>query len=328
MGEIIKGDEVKITYIIQGKDEEKALKEILKKKLYISNILLNKLKYTNSILVNNEPKYVNYKVKEKDVILVDFNHMNYVLYNDEQNIYYIKNKFLDKYERYDFPLDIIYEDEYLLIINKKDNMAIHPSCDNYTKTLSNAVATYLEKEEIYSIHIVTRLDKNTSGICIFAKNEYVQELFIRKKEEINLKKEYIAIVNGIVNPSHGIIEKPIARKEGSIILREINENGDFAKTEYDAIGVNNEENYSILKVKLHTGRTHQIRVHMASIGHVLLGDTLYANEYNQNECDRLIKKQALHSYKISFSHPITEKSIMLTAQIPEDMEKLMKNFIK
>lgn len=314
---------MKIAYIIQAQEVSKPLKEILKKKLYISNILLNKLKYTNSILVNNEPKYVNYEVKENDVILIDFNHENYVLYNDKQNAYYIPDKFLDKYERYDFPLDIIYEDEYLLVINKRDNMAIHPSPDNYTKTLSNAVATYLEKEEIYSMHIVTRLDKNTSGICIFAKNEYIQELFIRKKDKINLKKEYIAIVDGILNQSHGIIEKPIARKADSIILREVNENGGFAKTEYAVIGVNTKENYSILKVRLHTGRTHQIRVHLASIGHILLGDTLYAKEYGKNECDRLIKRQALHSHKVSFFHPITEEFIELTAKIPEDMENLM-----
>ena len=215
-----------LNYTTQKNEIGKSLKEILKKKLYVSNILLNKLKYTNSILVNNIPELVNYRLNEGDKILIDFDNMNNVIYNDKKNMYYIENKYLDKYKRFDIPLDIIYEDEYLLIVNKKARMAIHPSCANYEKTLSNAVATYLENQGIYSIHIVTRLDKNTSGICIFAKNEYIQELFIRKNDDIKLKKIYIAIVNGIIDKSHNIIEKPISRKDNSIILRQTGLNGD------------------------------------------------------------------------------------------------------
>lgn len=312
-----------LNYTTQKNEIGKTLKEILKKKLYISNILLNKLKYTNSILVNNIPKLVNYRLNEGDKILIDFDNMNNVIYNDKKNMYYIENRYLDKYKRFDIPLDIIYEDQYLLIVNKKAGMAIHPSCANYEKTLSNAVATYLENQGIYSIHIVTRLDKNTSGICIFAKNEYIQELFVRKKDDIKLKKIYIAIVNGIIDKSHDIIEKPISRKDNSIILRQTCLNGDYAKTEYYVTNINYAKNYSILSVILHTGRTHQIRVHMASIGHVLLGDTLYAEEYNEKNIDALINRQALHSYKISFYHPITKNKIILTSNIPEDLKKLM-----
>ncbi len=312
-----------LNYTTKKNEIGKTLKEILKKKLYISNILLNKLKYTNSILVNNIPKLVNYRLNEGDKILIDFDNMNNVIYNDKKNMYYIENRYLDKYKRFDIPLEIIYEDEYLLIVNKKAGMAIHPSCANYEKTLSNAVATYLENQGIYSIHIVTRLDKNTSGICIFAKNEYIQELFVRKKDDIKLKKIYIAIVNGIIDKSHDIIEKPISRKDNSIILRQTCLNGDYAKTEYYVTNINYAKNYSILSVILHTGRTHQIRVHMASIGHVLLGDTLYAEEYNEKNIDALINRQALHSYKISFYHPITKNKIILTSNIPEDLKKLM-----
>lgn len=312
-----------LNYTTKKNEIGKTLKEILKKKLYISNILLNKLKYTNSILVNNIPKLVNYRLNEGDKILIDFDNMNNVIYNDKKNMYYIENRYLDKYKRFDIPLDIIYEDQYLLIVNKKAGMAIHPSCANYEKTLSNAVATYLENQGIYSIHIVTRLDKNTSGICIFAKNEYIQELFVRKKDDIKLKKIYIAIVNGIIDKSHDIIEKPISRKDNSIILRQTCLNGDYAKTEYYVTNINYAKNYSILSVILHTGRTHQIRVHMASIGHVLLGDTLYAEEYNKKNIDALINRQALHSYKISFYHPITKNKIILTSNIPEDLKKLM-----
>ena len=314
---------MKLRYVISENDSNKTLKEVLKKKLYISNILLNKLKYTNSIFVNGNLEFVNYKVNINDEIIVDFEHMNYVIYNDKENVYYVENKYLDRYKKYDFDIDILYEDDYLLIINKKAGMAIHPSCANYEKTLSNAVATYLESKKIYSVHIVTRLDKNTSGICIFAKNEYIQELFIRKKDRIKLKKEYIAIVNGIVNDKHGVIEKPISRKNDSIILREVNKDGEYAKTEYFLYKNNYSKNYSVLNVILHTGRTHQIRVHMASIGHVLLGDTLYAEEFELKDINRLIERQALHSYKISFYHPISNKYISLTCNAPDDMKNLM-----
>lgn len=316
---------MKFNYIVKKDDQNKSLKDILKNKLFVSNILINKLKMTNSILVNDEIKFVSYRVKSNDKIIIDFDNMNNVIYTDKSNIYYKKYKYLDRYKRLKYNLDIIYEDEYLLIVNKTYNMPIHPSCSNYETTLSNAVATYLESQSIYSIHIVTRLDKDTSGICIFAKNEYIQELFIRKKKSINLKKEYIAIVNGILEKDHNIIEKNIARKTNSIILREINDNGDYAKTEYFVKYINYEKNCTILKIILHTGRTHQIRVHMASIGHVLLGDTLYAKEYNTESIDRLINRQALHAYKIEFNHPVTNKFISLTANIPDDMQELLIN---
>lgn len=316
---------MKFNYIVKKDDQNKSIKDILKNKLFVSNILINKLKMTNSILVNDEIKFVSYRVKSNDKIIIDFDNMNNVIYTDKSNIYYKKYKYLDRYKRLKYNLDIIYEDEYLLIVNKTYNMPIHPSCSNYETTLSNAVATYLESQSIYSIHIVTRLDKDTSGICIFAKNEYIQELFIRKNKSIDLKKEYIAIVNGILEKDHNIIEKNIARKTNSIILREINDNGDYAKTEYFVKYRNYEKNYTILEIILHTGRTHQIRVHMSSLGHVLLGDTLYAKEYNTESIDRLISRQALHAYKIEFNHPVTNKFISLTANIPEDMQELLIN---
>ena len=212
----------------------------------------------------------------------------------------------------------------MLIINKPANMPTHPSSDNYENTLSNIVAAYLKKQGIYNIHIVTRLDKNTTGICIFAKNEYIQELFVRLKNKINIKKEYIAVVSGIVKDNSGIIEKNIKRMENTIILRQTtNDNtGDYAKTEYEVLSRNETKNYTVLKLILHTGRTHQIRVHMIDIGHILLGDTLYAEYYNIPNIDNLIQRQALHAYKVSFTHPITNKFIQVTAQIPDDMKKL------
>ena len=305
-----------IKYIATQNDNGKKLKDILKKRLYISSELLKKIKYANCIFVNDKNTYTNYIVKYNDTILVDLDNC-------------IKNKkdlrFEDKFELVDAPLDILYEDDYLLIVNKPANMPTHPSSDNYTNTLSNIVANYLKKQGIYNIHIITRLDKNTTGICIFAKNEYIQELFVKKKNIINLQKEYIAIVNGIVSLDNGIIEKNIARMDNTILLRHCvtNDAGDYAKTEYNVLKRNINLNYTVLNVILHTGRTHQIRVHMIDLGHILLGDTLYAQHYNISNIDTLIKRQALHARKVTLIHPITDQKLIIEAPIPDDMKKLI-----
>ncbi len=306
-----------VNYIAKDIDDGKKLKDILKKRLYISTELLKKIKYANCIFVNNTHEYVNYIVKEKDEIVVDL--QSYI--EQKKDL-----KFEDKFELVDKPLDILYEDDYLLIVNKPANMPTHPSADNYTNTLSNIVACYLKKQGINNVHIVTRLDKNTTGICIFAKNEYIQELFVKKKHIINLKKEYIAIVNGIVSDDHGIIEKNIARMNNTILLRKCTSDGsgDYAKTEYTVLKRNIKDSYTVVNIVLHTGRTHQIRVHMIDLGHILLGDNLYADYYNIPNIQQLISRQALHARKITMIHPITNKELIIEAPIPQDMEKLIK----
>ena len=172
---------MKLEYVIKKEDISKKLKDILKNKLYISSILLKRLKCSKAIFVNDSLTFVNYNVKENDKVMIDLALIEY------------NNKFMDKFKLVNAPLDILYEDEYLLVVNKPNNMPVHPSCDNYENTLANIVANYLKKQKIYNIHIITRLDKNTTGICIFAKNDDKQELFIRKKDIINLKKEYLTI---------------------------------------------------------------------------------------------------------------------------------------
>lgn len=306
---------MKITYKVTKIDSNKELKYILKTRLYISSKLLIKLKLSHSIFVNGKQEFVNFIVKENDNITIDFD----ILEKNEN-----KKRFIDKFPKVDKKLDILFEDEYLLIVNKPADMPIHPSCDNYDNTLSNIVANYLEKQNIYYIHILTRLDKNTTGICIFAKHEYIQELFTKRKDFINFKKKYLCIAYGIIKKDHDIIEKNIARKEGTIILREVNENGDFAKTEYTVLKRNIEKNYTVLEVLLHTGRTHQIRVHMSYINHPLLGDELYGKEANILDNLKYIDRQALHCKEISFTHPITHNKITLQSAIPKDMEKLIK----
>ena len=145
---------MKINYIAKEQDKDKKLKDILKRRLYISSELLKKLKYADTIYVNGKLTYTNYIVQENDNIEVDLE--KYIANKKDQ-------KFEDKFELVDKPIDILYEDEYLLIVNKPANMPTHPSADNYTNTLSNIVASYLKKQGIYNVHIITRLDKNTTG---------------------------------------------------------------------------------------------------------------------------------------------------------------------
>ena len=210
------------------------------------------------------------------------------------------------------PLDIIYEDEYLLVINKPAGIAIHPSILHYNDSLSNGVKFYFDKLGLKKkIRIVNRLDRNTSGLVIFAKNEYIQECLIRQMKTKEFKKEYLAIVEGILPNKSGTLNFPISRKEGSIIERCVDPNGDKAITHYDVLKTFN--NLSLVHIVLETGRTHQIRVHFSYINHPVLGDTLYGHP------SKLIGRQALHSYKITFVHPVSKEVMTLEAPIPDDM---------
>jgi len=295
--------------IIYTVNNVEKLDNILRVKLNMSRNVIKKCE--KDIKVNGIHKFRNEILNMGDII--------HITLKEEIPV---EERFITKYTCHEQKPDIIYEDQYILVVNKPANMPVHPSIGNYEHTLSNVVATYLAIQEIYGIHIITRLDKDTSGVCIFAKHPYVQELFNLKKEEICLNKEYLCVVDGLVEEPHGIIEAPIARKQGSIILREVNENGKYAKTEYYVEDINKNKNYSVLKVILHTGRTHQIRVHMSSIGHVLLGDDLYAKESNRENILKLINRQALHCKCISFIHPITKEQIILKADVPEDIKNI------
>jgi len=163
------------------------------------------------------------------------------------------------------------------------------------------------------IRPVNRLDKDTTGIVLFAKNEYIQECLIKQMINKSFYKEYVAILNGILENQKGIINAPIARKDGSIIERCINPNGSKALSHYEVIDVKND--LSLVKFILETGRTHQIRLHSKYIGHPIIADTLYGHESN------LISRQALHCHKISFIHPITKNKIEFVSPIPKDMKK-------
>ena len=276
------------------------LRQVLKNKWNISSRLLVKLKKENAIFVNNKNVYVDYPLNIGDCIIVNIDFKE-----KSENIVETPME-----------LNIIYEDEYYIVINKPANMPVHPSNSHYTDSLANGLQYYYNKNNIQTkIRPVNRLDKDTSGVVIFAKNEYIQESLIAQMKAKTFEKTYIALLEGNLKNTHATISAPIARKENSIIERCINEQGDIAITHYRLI--ENKENYCVVEFKLETGRTHQIRVHSKYIGHPILGDTLYGSASNK------IDRQALHSYKVQFLHPILEQDVEYMATIPEDMYKYL-----
>ena len=210
------------------------------------------------------------------------------------------------------PLSILYEDEDILVINKPADMPVHPSIGNYTNTLANGVTAYLDaKGEHSPFRCINRLDRDTSGALILAKNAFSAAVLSTQMRNRQIRRTYLAVVEGIT-PPNGTISAPISRVDDSVIERHVDFlHGEPAVTHYERLETKNE--HSLLEIHLETGRTHQIRVHMGYIGHPLPADYLYHPEY---DC---FKRQPLHSLQLEFRHPVTDKSMCLLAPIPEDM---------
>lgn len=277
------------------------VKEIVKSHFQISDRLLAKLKKEKRIFLNGKPVYVTEKISQGDLLKID---MDFIEASDN-----IVPTQMD--------LDIVFEDDYLIIINKSASIPVHPSCNHYENSLSNGVKFYFNQINLQrKIRPVNRLDKDTSGLVIFAKHEYIQEALVRQMKSGAFKKEYIALLVGNLDKTSGTINAPIVRKIGSIMEREVSENGETAISHYKLI--KNFENYCEVQYTLETGRTHQLRVHSKYIGHPILGDTLYGEKSN------LISRQALHAYKITFLHPIMKQIMTFEAKLPKDINSLIE----
>lgn len=293
---------MKLSYTIKKEDNFENLKELIKTQFQISDRLFLKLKKNNKIYLNNSNTCLWKPLEINDLveIFIDFEEDNSNIPSTKMN------------------LDIIYEDDAFLVTNKPAGIPVHPSMQHYSDSLSSGVKYYFDTLSLHKkIRPVNRIDRNTSGIVIFAKNEYIQEYLVREMKNKEFHKEYIAICNGLLNEKQGTINLPISRKEGSIIERCVDEKGAPSITHYLVLNESVDEDYSVVQCTLETGRTHQIRVHMLAIDHPLLGDTLYGKESN------LINRQALHSYKVSFIHPITKKRVTYIAPLPYDIQKLI-----
>lgn len=288
---------MKLKYIIENNKSN--INQILQNKLSISSRLLYKLIKSQRILLNGNICDTRNHSNVGDTLIVDFNY-------DEDNSNIVPTK---------MDLDIIYEDEWLLIVNKPAGVAIHPSILHYSDSLCNGIRFYFDSIGLKKkIRPVNRLDLNTSGLVIFAKCEYIQECLISQMKDNLFKKEYLAICDGIFENKYGTINLPIARKEDSIIERCISDDGQPSITHYEVL--KEFGNYSLVRCILETGRTHQIRVHMSAIFHPLIGDSLYGS------ISDLIDRQALHCYKLRFVHPITKNFMDFCGEIPLDLKKL------
>lgn len=221
----------------------------------------------------------------------------------------------------DIPLEIIYEDSDIVIINKAPNMVVHPAHGNYNGTLVNALLYHIK--DLSTINgvirpgIVHRLDKDTSGVIVVAKHDEAHTTLSDMFKEKTLEKTYVCIAKGVFKDKSGRIETligrdPRDRKKMAVVT----ENGKIAISNYEVL--DESKNYSLVKVRIETGRTHQIRVHMKSLNHPILGDATYGNSTDG------IARQMLHAYRLKFTHPISKKDMVVTAPIPEDFKRAAK----
>lgn len=298
---------MKLEYILNELTKYQTVKQVLKEEFLLSDRLIKKLKLSDKIFLDNKPTKV-------------YNELNY---SNKVSVIIDFEETCDNIVPTKINLDILYEDDGLLIINKPPFIPIHPSMDHYKDSLSNGVKYYFDSIGLKrKIRPVNRLDKNTSGIVIFAKNEYIQECLIKQMKSNIFEKEYIAILEGNINKKDYIIDKPISRKENSIIERCVSSNGDTAITIVELI--KNYDTYSLVKCYLKTGRTHQIRVHMVEIGYPIVGDTVYSNGKNSFG----VTGQMLHAKSLEFKHPTTGKIMKLEAPLPEYFTNVLKELSK
>ena len=291
---------MKLEYKVNEQTKYTNIRQVLVNEFNLSDRLILRLKRAEQIYLNNFHTHIHHSLNTNDVVSVD------ISFEEEcENILPTK-----------MDLDILFEDDGLLIVNKLPNTPVHPSLNHYEDSLSNGVKYYFDSIGLKrKIRPINRLDKDTSGIVLFAKNEYIQECLIKQMKTNTFQKEYLALVDGIITKYKQNVIAPIARKDNSIIERCIRDDGDYAETDIELIDTY--ANYSLIKCKLKTGRTHQIRVHTKYIGHSILGDTLYGDSSN------LINRQALHAYKVNFIHPVTKQHILIECDPPQDMLTLI-----
>ena len=215
------------------------------------------------------------------------------------------------------PLDIVYEDEDIIILNKAPGVSVHPGPGHYDDTLGNFLIDYYEKTgQEADFHPVHRLDRGTSGLIVTAKHPHAQEVLKNQLHTERFRRVYLAVCEGIPDPPAGVVDAPLGPKPGSLMEQMVRPDGKPARTRYEVLEARNGR--ALLRLELDTGRTHQIRVHMAHMGHPLTGDFLYGVE------DRaLIPRPALHSAELAFHHPITKTALEFRCPLPEDMARLL-----
>jgi len=277
----------------------RTVKDAARSLLSLSSTRLKKAKKAEGgITVNGEPVFVVHKLKKGDVLSI--------LIEEEgaasENVVPVMGE-----------MDVVYEDEHLMVINKPANMPVHPSAGHYDDSLANLYAARFGGV----FRPVNRLDAGTSGLMVAAKDAHVHALLCKTLHTGDYERRYLAIAEGVFEETEGVVDAPIARVEGSAIKREVRQDGQRAVTHY-RVRANNAR-FTLVELLLETGRTHQIRVHMTHLGHPLAGDFLYGTEDAE-----LIERAALHAWKVRLKHPMTGEMLEIEKEMPCDMQRLME----
>ena len=287
------------TYKITEKDAGKTVGTFLLEHEYTPTCIKFLKKAENLITVNGKWEFVNKVLQENDILET-------VFLDDENS---------ENIPSVEMPLDIVYEDEDVLVLNKPPKLPIHPTKGYEYHSLANGVVHYYEKQGIpFVFRSINRIDKDTTGLVIVAKNMLSGSILGEAMRNREIRRTYLAVTEGEL-PESGTIDLPIGRREGSAVERCIDENGAKAVTHYERLHYAN--GHSLAQIRLETGRTHQIRLHMRAIGHPLPADVLY----NQNFA--VIGRHALHSWRLEFPHPITKEILCFEQEMPEDMKNIL-----
>jgi 23S rRNA pseudouridine1911/1915/1917 synthase len=315
-----------LTYIVSAEEDGFYLKTILQNRMYLSRKLLSRLKLTEQgILLNGKREYISVRVQSGDVVEVRMEQ------EESEDIL-----------PQELPLDILYEDEHLLILNKAAGMIVHPTHGHYVNTLANGVVHYWQQQgKSYRFRPIHRLDQETSGTLAVAKNPFVHQQVSEQMKTHEVEKEYVALVHGIMELDEGTVNEPIDRDPEEPHIRIVTQSGYAAVTHYKV-----ERRFpeaTLVRLWLETGRTHQIRVHMKHLGHPLIGDKLYKQQQEETAgqadpeyaaavplddqaaasdgCMGLtLKRHALHACRLGFTHPWTKQRIEFHAPLPADLE--------
>lgn len=293
--------ESKFTYTIEENDKGLMVKELLRRRFGFSSRLMRRLKVQGGVELNGAFVKLYEKGKAGDRLTVEL--------PEERS----------QFEPENMKINVLYEDDDLILINKQPGCVVHPTKGHVNHTIANGLMQYMiDTEQSFKIRFINRLDMDTSGVLCVGKNSHCQDDFSKQAGKNSVEKKYMAVVRGIVEDECGTVDCPIGLEDADHVRRIVKENGYPSVTHYRVLS-RYEKGYSLVKLLLETGRTHQIRVHMEHMGHPVVGDVLYGKQE-----DLLIERQALHARSLSFDHPVKRTRMTVEAPLPEDMIRLLE----
>lgn len=291
-----------VTYVVDKTGNEQKIRDYMKDSLNLSGRFIKNSAMDRRIMVNGNQVKLSYKLSEGDMIQVRVNK------EETQNI-----------EPENLNIKVVYEDDDIIIVNKPPYMVVHPTKSHPMGTLANGVTYHFRSNKDNSIvRLVSRLDRDTSGLIMIAKNQFAHMSLAKSMEEKKIEKSYLAVIHGKLEPNEGTIDRPIGKPENETIKRAVIEGGQRSITHYKVI--DEFKDSQLVHLRLETGRTHQIRVHVSYEGCPIYGDSLYS-DFNDEE---LISRQGLHAYKLSLPHPRSGEIMTFQCELPEDMKNLVE----